>query len=268
MEEWEGEEEVEHQEEQEIDEGYEMEEDMEGMPGMEETKDDDSNYDWYGPSGGNEPIAAPELVPIAPIRQKGPAKFIPLNMGGGKYKGKGKKGVGKGKNKGKGKGFPAPYLPFMPRPPMGHMTPITHPMTVVNPLHQQQQWKGGRTKGWIPPVPPTPQMAMRVPPMQGGAPNMTKMPGMDQNPGQVIIPPTIPQMIPFYGFTPFPVAQQQQPMGPCQSMEMPSQPQTESQDKTRKPVVAVSVKRKRRTPPRKREAVSPRASEKKPTRCG
>ena len=37
-------------------------------------------------------------------------------------------------------------------------------------------------------------------------------------------PQTTPQMIPFYGFTPFPVAQQQQPMGSCQTLAMPSQP--------------------------------------------
>ena len=230
MDEWEGEEGAEQQEEQEIDEGYELEEDLEGMPEEEEMNDDDTHYDWYGPSGGNEPISAPELVPIEPIRQKGPAKFVPLNMGGGKYKGKGKKGMGKGKNKGKNKGFLPPFLPYMPRPPMGHMTPITHPAIVANPLRQQQQWKGGRAKGWIPPTPPMPPVAMRAPQMKGGAPTMTKMPGMGPSPGQMPIPQTIPQMIPFYGFTPFPVVQQQQPMGSCQTMAMPSQPPMEHRD--------------------------------------
>ena len=232
MDDWEGEEAVEQQEEQEYDEEYEMEDPMEGLLDMEEMEDDDPNYDWYGPSGGNEPISAPALVPIVPIRQKGPAKFVPLNMGGGKTKGKGKKGkgMGKGKNKGKSKGFQPPRFPTMPRLPMGHMTPITNPAIVSNPLRQQQQWEGGRPKGWTPPIPQMPPMAMRAPPMQSGVPNAPKMPGAGLGSGQMVVPPTIPQMIPFYGFTPFPVGQQPQPVASYQTMAMPSQPQMEHRD--------------------------------------
>ena len=48
------------------------------------------------------------------------------------------------------------------------------------------------------------------------------------------IPQAIPQMIPFYGFTPYPMTQQQQPTGPCQSMAMPSQPPTETKEQAGK----------------------------------
>ena len=122
-----------------LEEENEMVEYMEPLPEAEVGDDDDSQFDWYEPRGGGEaPVRAPILVPV---RQKGPAKFIPLNMGKdkGKGKGKGKKGKGKGKNQGGNKGYHVPFRPFMPRPPMGHATPLNNPAIVPNPLRYQQQ---------------------------------------------------------------------------------------------------------------------------------
>ena len=112
----------------------------------------------------------------------------------------------------------------MPRPPMGHATPITNPAVLQNPL--RQQWKGGPKKGWIPPQRPTVPFA---PAMPLNVSNVSNVPKAGPGPAQM----SIPQMVPIYGFAPLSTGPQPS-MGHCQSMATPIQQQAQSQEKAGK----------------------------------
>ena len=262
QEEWEDEEGVEEEWDQEAmndhqegEEECDPEENMENHPELEDGEELDPNYHWFGPSGCDapkQPIAAPVLKPI---RQVGPTKYVPLNMGGvkGNVKGKGK---GKGKNKGKGKGYKGPY-PYPLQRPMGHATPITNPAIVQNPLCRQQ-WKGGNTKGWIPPMPM--QMPSRPPPMPNSYPTMPQVTGVNVGPAPLTTPHMVPQMIPFYGFTPCQMGPQQQPAGPSNMMAMHSHPQVDPRDNAGK------IRRRRKRKETEKDDSTTSESSEAPTR--
>ena len=150
------------------------------MEDQDDSDDDleDSKYDWYGPSTrSDKPVTAPPLEPIQqkPVYQKGPPRFVPLNIGS---------------KTGKGPSTEAPM-----RAPMGHATPITHTQVHQNP-YRPHNYGAPRTDiqlmkaGWIPPMPPkAPQLPrdfyrpgteFSVGPTQQAAPpplNMVPAPG-------------------------------------------------------------------------------------------
>ena len=173
----------------------------------EETESDDPKYDWYEPK--EKPVAAPSLMPV---RQKGPTKFISLNMG---WKG------GKGKGKGKGP-RPTPQTQARMRAPVGHATPITHTQVLQNP-YRPHNFGVPRTDvqlvnaGWIPPMPPMLPKAPQLPKDFYRPGTQFSVGPMHQNPPPVEMAPVHGYV---HGYTPTNMEPQPPPLPYGQPAEM------------------------------------------------